>query len=66
MCCWVSVRGVEFDTDMGVGQAEALERGEDIAAGGFRGAAFGQQSGELLLGAERGAGLRFDQSEDEQ
>ena len=57
---------VELDAGVGVGQAESLERGEDVAAGRFRGAAFGQQSGELLVGAERGTGSGFDQPEDEQ
>ena len=57
---------VELDAGVGVGQAEALERGEDVAAGWPRGAAFGQQPGELLVGAERGAGLGFDQPEDQQ
>jgi hypothetical protein len=57
---------VELDACVGVGQAEALERGEDVAAGWFGGAAFGEQSGELLVLAERGTGLRFDQPEDEQ
>ena len=57
---------VELDAGVGVGEAEALERGEDVAAGRSGGAAFGQQSGELLFGAERGAGLGFDQPEDEQ
>ena len=57
---------VELDAVVGVGQAEALERGEDVAAGGFGGAAFGQQPGELLVGAERGTGLGFDQPEDQQ
>ena len=57
---------VELDACVGVGQAEALEGGEDVAAGGSGGAAFGQQSGELLVGAERGAGLGFDQPEDQQ
>jgi hypothetical protein len=33
----------------GVGEAEALEGGEDVAAGGLGGAAFGQQAGELLV-----------------
>ena len=58
--------GVELDAGVGVGEAEALEGGEDVAAGGFGGAAFGEQAGELLVGAERGAGLGFDQPEDEQ
>ncbi len=57
---------VELDAVVGVGETESLERGEDVAAGRFRGAAFGQQAGELLFGAERGAGLRFDQPEDQQ
>jgi hypothetical protein len=34
---------VELDAGVGVGEAEALERGEDVPAGGFRGAAFGEQ-----------------------
>ena len=55
---------VEFDAVVGVGQAEALEGGEDVAAGRVGGAAFGQQPGELLVGAERGAGLGFDEAED--
>ena len=57
---------VEFDAVLGVGEAEALEGGEDVAAGRFGGAAFGQQAGELLVVAERGAGLGFDQPEDQQ
>ena len=57
---------VELDAGVRVGQAEALEGGEDVAAGRFRGAAFGEQPGELLVVAERGAGLGFDQSEDEE
>ena len=57
---------VELDAGVGVGQAEALERGEDVPAGRSSGAAFGQQPGDLLLGAERGAGAGFDQPEDEQ
>jgi hypothetical protein len=57
---------VELDAGVGVGQADALERGEDVPPGRSGGAAFGQQSGELLVGAERGTGLRFDQPEDEQ
>ena len=57
---------VELDAGVGVGEAEALERGEDVAAGGSGGAAFGEQSGELLVLAERGAGLGFDQAEDEE
>ena len=56
---------VELDACGGVGEAEALERGEDVAAGGFAGAAFGEQSWELLVGSERGTGLGFDQSENQ-
>jgi hypothetical protein len=37
--------GVELDTGMGVGQPESLEGGEDVAAGGFGGAAFAEQGG---------------------
>jgi hypothetical protein len=33
---------VEADAVEGVGEAEALEGGEDVAAGGLGGAAFGQ------------------------
>ena len=66
MCCWVSVSAVELDAVVGVGEAEALEGGEDVAAGGSGGAAFGQQAGELLVVAERGAGLGFDEAEDQQ
>jgi hypothetical protein len=40
---------VEADAGGGVGEAEALEGGEDVAAGGRGGAAFGQQAGELLV-----------------
>jgi hypothetical protein len=57
---------VELDAGVGVGETVAVERGEDVAAGRFRGAAFGQQPGELLGLAERGAGPGFDQSKDEQ
>jgi hypothetical protein len=57
---------VELDGGAGVGQAEALERGEDGVAGGSRGAAFGQQLRELLVIAERGADRGLDQSEDQQ
>ena len=57
---------VERDAVLGVGQAQALEGGEDVAACGSGGAAFGEQAGELLVLAERGAGLGFDEPEDEQ
>lgn len=43
---------VECDAVGGVGEPEALE-GEDIAAGGHGGAAFGQQARELFVVAER-------------
>ena len=33
---------IEADAVGGVGDAQALEGGEDVAAGGFGGAAFGQ------------------------
>ena len=56
---------VELDSCVGVGEAEALECGEDVPAGGSGGAAFGEQAGELLVLAERGTGLGFDQSEDQ-
>ena len=36
---------VELDAGVGVGEAESLEGGEDVAAGGSGGAAFGEQSG---------------------
>ena len=55
---------VELDAGVRVGEAESLERGEDVAAGRLRGAAFGEQPGELLVGAERGTGSGFDQPED--
>ena len=57
---------VELDAGVGVGQTETLERGEDVPAGWAGGAAFGQQSGKLLVGAERGTSLGFDQPEDQQ
>ena len=57
---------VEADAVVGVGEAEALEGGEDVAAGGFGGAAFGEQAGELFVVAEGVAGLGFDQAEDQQ
>ena len=57
---------VEADAGVGVGEAESLEGGEDVAAGGLGGAAFGQQAGELLVVAERVAGLGLDQAEDQQ
>ena len=57
---------VELDAGVRVGEPESLERGEDVAAGRSGGAAFGEQPGELLLGAERGAGPGFDQPEDQQ
>jgi hypothetical protein len=56
---------VERDPVGGVGDAEALEGGEDVAAGGRPGAAFGQEPGELLV-AEAFAQFGFDQAEDEQ
>ena len=40
---------VELEAVGGVGGAESLEGGEDVAAGGAGGAAFGEQSGELLV-----------------
>ncbi len=40
---------VELDAVVGVGDAEALEGGEDVAAGWFGGAAFGEQ---LALASE--------------
>ena len=57
---------VEADAGLGVGEAEALEGGEDVAAGRFGGAAFGEQSGDLVCVAEGLAGLGLDQAEDEQ
>ena len=36
---------VKLDAGVRVGEAEALVRGEDVTAGGFRGAAFWQQPG---------------------
>ena len=57
--------GVELYAVVGVGDAEALEGGEDVAGGGFGGAAFGEQPGELLLVTERGSGSRFDEAEDQ-
>jgi hypothetical protein len=39
-----------------VGEAEALERREDVAAGWSGGSAFGEQSGKLVVGTERGTG----------
>ena len=59
-------QSVKLDAGVRVGQAEALEGGEDVAAGGSGGAAFGEQPWKLLLGAERGAGLGFDQPKDEE
>ena len=56
---------VEADAVVGVGEAEALEGGEDVAAGGDGGAAFGEQAGEWVA-VEAGAGLGFDEAEDEQ
>jgi hypothetical protein len=56
---------VQADPCWGVGEAEALEGGEDVRAGRDRGAAFGEQSGELFVFAERPAGLRLDQAEDQ-
>ena len=40
--------GVELDAGVGVGEAEALERGEDVAAGRFRGSSFGQEPWEFV------------------
>ena len=57
---------VELDAGVGVGQPEALEGGEDVAAGRSGRAAFGEQPGELLVAAKRGAGLGFDEPEDEE
>src|SRR5215216_7461557 len=57
---------VEADAGGGVGEGEALEGAEDVAAGGFGGAAFGQQPGELLVVAEGVAELGLDQAEDQQ
>ncbi len=37
---------VELDACVGVCEGEALEGGEDVAAGWFRGAALGEQWGE--------------------
>jgi hypothetical protein len=56
---------VELDAVAGVGDAQALEGGEDVAAGWFGRAAFGEQPGKLLVGSERGSGLCFDQAEDQ-
>ena len=50
---WVWVRRSRRMPCGGVGEAEALEGGEDVAAGGLGGAAFGQQAGELFVVAER-------------
>ncbi len=36
---------VELDAGVGVGEAESLEGGEDVASGGFGGAALGEQAG---------------------
>src|SRR4051794_11586987 len=47
---------VEADAGVGVGEAEALEGGEEVAAGGGGGAAFGEQAGELVA-VESCAGL---------
>ena len=57
---------VKLDACVRVGEPESLERSEDVPARRLRGAAFGQQPGELLLRAERVTGLGFDQSEDEE
>ncbi|MGH2915443.1 MAG: hypothetical protein ACRDMX_10685 [Solirubrobacteraceae bacterium] len=56
---------IEADPGVGVGQSEALEGGEDVGAGRDRGAAFGEESGELFVVADGVAGLGFDQSEDQ-
>jgi hypothetical protein len=53
---------VECDAVVGVGEAESLEGGEDVAAGGCGGAAFGQQARELFVVAERVACLTLDES----
>src|SRR5215212_1255661 len=55
---------VEDGAACGVGEAEALEGGEDVAAGGLGGAAFGQQVKRLAV--ECLAQLRLDQAEDQQ
>ena len=66
LCLLPKSEAVEADAVGGVGEAEALEGGEDVAAGGLGGAAFGQQAGELLVVCERVAGLGLDQAEDQQ
>jgi hypothetical protein len=43
---------VEKDAVGTVGEAEALEGGEDVAAGGSGSASFGEQPFELFVGAE--------------
>jgi hypothetical protein len=48
----------------GVGEAEALEGGEDVAAGGLGGAIFGQQVEQLAV--ECLAELGLDEAEDQQ
>jgi hypothetical protein len=56
---------IEDDPLGGVGQAEALERGEDAAGGGRARASLGQEPGQLLV-IELSAQLALDQAEDEQ
>src|SRR5262245_23192708 len=56
---------VQTEPVRGVGGAESLERGEDVAAGGSGCAAFGEQARQLLIGAEGVAQVGFDKAVDE-
>src|SRR6266540_3962497 len=49
-----------------VGEVQVVEGGEDAATGGFGGAAFAEQAGQLGVGAEGAAQVGFDEAEDEQ
>ena len=62
---WVSWSS--SDAGGGVGEAEALEGGEDVASGGLRGAALGQQAGDAARSSPSALrSLGFDQSEDQE
>jgi len=55
---------VEGDAFGGVGEAESLEGGEDVAASRGGGATFGEEAGDLFaVGAF--SDFRFDQPEDQ-
>lgn len=63
---WVRVRRSRTMPSGPLGEAEALEGGEDVAAGGPGGASFGEEPFELLVGAEGVAEVGFDQPKDDE